>query len=424
MVEVFLSFCEEDNRNGLVEQFYADLSEEILRRTTLDRVKLGYQYLRMRTGSVWRSELAQALSTCKVFIALYSPRYFNSSFCGKEWYIFSSRLRESETGPSEALNAIIPVLWESVFDSHEAVPKAAADIWAKDPEFGTEYIERGLRQITQLNFNPNYRTSYEEIVMALAKRVIESIRASRLSDSEPIEDFDSIPDAFAAPELSAATQDSLGGSPERASVPSARPGHVRFAVAASTAEEIKPLRQNLSQYGPRVDDWAPYMPDAPGPIVGYAVDVAREFSLVPHPENFDDDVAGLLDGAERNNELAIIILDPWTVRLEKRKEALRAYDGRLCIHAGLVVPQSSNDEETVARSVELQHDINETLTRHARVRQGVFKSQLDSISSFKAGVREVLVELTRILMVESENVRPAIGAKFIPRPTIDGPGDE
>jgi hypothetical protein len=70
----------------------------------------------LRTGVRWREELADALGTCQVLVALLSTPYLDSEWCGKEWHAFTLREREplpvaigfKNQGP------IIPIRWAPV----------------------------------------------------------------------------------------------------------------------------------------------------------------------------------------------------------------------------------------------------------------------------------------------------------------------
>ena len=64
---------------------------------------------------LWDEELAEALGTCQVMVALLSPPYLNREWCGKEWHAFTLRepeplpgadpFAESEPDPAGALGA-------------------------------------------------------------------------------------------------------------------------------------------------------------------------------------------------------------------------------------------------------------------------------------------------------------------------------
>ncbi|MGQ0778565.1 MAG: TIR domain-containing protein [Pseudonocardiales bacterium] len=98
MVEFLLSYDREDGDGGYVKVFFDQLADELARRRAgWDKHRVGYLDVKVPTGSRWPDRLSEALGMCRVFLALYSPRYFESEYCGKEWWIFSERVREYET---------------------------------------------------------------------------------------------------------------------------------------------------------------------------------------------------------------------------------------------------------------------------------------------------------------------------------------
>ncbi|MER6244335.1 TIR-like protein FxsC [Streptomyces griseorubiginosus] len=423
MVEVFLSYSGQDDESKLVTDFFGDLCEELGRITTLDANQIGYQYTQMRAAMEWRKVLTEALGTCKVFVPLLSPRFFASEFCGKEWWVFTERQRlytESTPGAQQP-QCILPVMWEScALNGDSAVPKAAAGIWMNDPTFGEVYAERGLRQIVQLK--KKYDTEYRELVIALGRRVADLIQGSKLPNYKVPEDTDLLCNAFAMADIE--IDGAEADVPQVAKHEPSGPRHVTLAVASSTRDEISAVRQNTAGYGSRPDDWAPYHPDAPDPVVGYAIDVARELNLIPYPKPFNDEMQKLLDSTEEENQLAVIILDPWTTKLESRRKALEEYDKRLSYNVGLVIPHSMTDDETKAHANSLHDDLTELLKRHTRAQQSTLLYPLETVITFKEGVRQVLVELTRMVLNELTPTRSVTGHPFVQRPVLDGPGEE
>ncbi|GAA2243064.1 hypothetical protein GCM10010368_04870 [Streptomyces roseiscleroticus] len=423
MVEIFLSYCGEDNDAYLVTDFFGDLCNEIRHTTTLAADDIGYQYMGMRVATEWRKELTDALGSCKVFLAMISPRYFANDFCGKEWWVFAERQRmHIESTPcSESPQFIIPVMWEKCrLEGAAAIPKVASDIWAHDPALGRVYAERGLRQMVQLK--KKYHVDYPEFVIALGRRVTELIEASRLPRYEVSENIDSLVNAFLAPNTDRRAPEPT--APYDSDPEPSGPRHVTLTVAASTRKEIGTVRKDTSCYGDQADDWAPYKPDAPDPVVGYAIDVAREMNLLPYPRPFDDEVLELLDTAEAENQLAIIILDPWTTKMESRRKALRDYDRTLSVNVGVVVPRSVADDESRVNAELLHAEVVTLLNRHTKFQMPTFRHSLETVASFKDGVRQVLVELSRLVFSEFTPARGLTGYAFVQRPYLDGPGAE
>ena len=60
-------------------------------------------------GVDWSESLEGALGTAQAFIALYSPAYFESEYCGKEWAAFTSRYNEASGRLEQP--PVFPVLW-------------------------------------------------------------------------------------------------------------------------------------------------------------------------------------------------------------------------------------------------------------------------------------------------------------------------
>ena len=104
-------------RQHLERRFFNDLSEDVAalvgRAVGSDP---GFMDIAVRPGRELRSELLQAIGTSQVFVALLSPRYMASSWCGMEWGAFSRRrvVKPFSDAPAPGTTGIIPVLWTPV----------------------------------------------------------------------------------------------------------------------------------------------------------------------------------------------------------------------------------------------------------------------------------------------------------------------
>src|SRR5207253_1478231 len=130
----FLSYAR-SNANALLDQFLQNLVDEVDQRTRRPSAGQGNldspaQRLRFQDtknillGENWDSKLQEALRTCKAFVPLYSPHFFDREFCGKEWSAFVSRL----PGGNQTSPLILPVLWRPVDLKKYNLPKAVTDI--------------------------------------------------------------------------------------------------------------------------------------------------------------------------------------------------------------------------------------------------------------------------------------------------------
>src|SRR5208282_3249203 len=67
-----------------IYKLYSDLCRDILFLTSVGPRSAGFMDRETHVGSLWPDTLAQALASCRVFVPLYSPRYFQSEACGQE----------------------------------------------------------------------------------------------------------------------------------------------------------------------------------------------------------------------------------------------------------------------------------------------------------------------------------------------------
>jgi hypothetical protein len=150
----------------------------------------------MHPGTDWRRRLSAGLSTCRVFVPLYSPRYFASEYCGREWYAFDQRQIEYQVRTGEIADAIIPALWVPV-DSPN-LPDIARAIQFDHGAFGGRYSTDGFYGIMRRG---RYGTEYRRAVFELARRIVE-VANRTVIDPMPFEDFEALPSAFGSAEAS------------------------------------------------------------------------------------------------------------------------------------------------------------------------------------------------------------------------------
>ncbi|WP_329582677.1 FxSxx-COOH system tetratricopeptide repeat protein [Kitasatospora sp. NBC_01250] len=140
----FLSYARADD-SPLIAAFYRDLGARLLAR---DPAAAGLPPFRdveqIRLGADWERALADAVAGCRAMVALYSPGYFASSYCGKEWTAFHSRVVafRAETGWDP--RALVPVLWRPVAG---ALPGPVAELQYSEPAMGERYPRVGLRSL-------------------------------------------------------------------------------------------------------------------------------------------------------------------------------------------------------------------------------------------------------------------------------------
>ena len=191
-------------------------------------------------GDSWPSALADALETSKVFVALVSPNYLKSDYCGKEWRSFSNRLKAYEQEQGERPKLLIPIKW---IPPTNTLPIDVEEIQYATGEEGTEYDIYGLRYLLQ-NKTPNQ--SYQEALVKISSLLIDAGHRYRLSPGR-IEPLSRITSIFAHE----APADTPYTRPERDFIESylqrVRSNHERLRFGDPTAQQS--VRAGNAQQG-------------------------------------------------------------------------------------------------------------------------------------------------------------------------------
>lgn len=161
-------------RNWRFTQFFRDLSEDLAelvsRPTGSDP---GYMDRSISESERWTSELLKAIGICQIFVALLSPVYFGSSWCGLEWHAFSRRRVLSYT-QEETSNqtAIVPVIWAPVRD--QDVPAVAKEVqWFYPRDVPTANIALQYESDGVVGLLQRDDVAYKWVVWQLAQRIAE-----------------------------------------------------------------------------------------------------------------------------------------------------------------------------------------------------------------------------------------------------------
>lgn len=167
----FLSHRAARSNDPMVTKFFADLSENVAQLVPISPgVDPGFMDRSIRTGAEWGAEVAEALGTCQTFIPLLSPNYFNSVWCGMEWYAFSQRRVLPAESPQ---TAIIPVIWTP--SPPERAPQAVRAIQRFTPTGlpdlrTTEiYHNEGILGMLRLG----YESAYQAVVWRLGQHIAD-----------------------------------------------------------------------------------------------------------------------------------------------------------------------------------------------------------------------------------------------------------
>ncbi|WP_217551683.1 TIR-like protein FxsC [Streptomyces sp. GbtcB6] len=174
-----------------VRVLFNDLCGHIMALTDLPAGSpAGFMDREMRSGEGWTERLSENLAACRVFVPLFSPRYFSSEMCGREWYAFHERMPNARATGTATASAVVPALWRRV-DRHE-LPDSARHVRIEDLSSGGGYLSSGIYGLIKLS---RLRGEYDETVFGLAERIVRAARDSGPAPGRP-RDHESTPNAF------------------------------------------------------------------------------------------------------------------------------------------------------------------------------------------------------------------------------------
>ncbi len=321
-----------------VLKFYNELCKYILNFCALPAGRrVGFMDHDLRPGNVWPWNLTQALATCRVFVPLYSQRFFTSANCGKEWWAFSVRTAHQAAREARPIEAIVPVIWTPVDPS--LLPEAASMIHFNHRELGHLYATEGLFALSQLNGDATYHTAYRRAVLGLARRIVEV--AERLQ----VEPWQS---------RHYATLESAFGS-----ALTSNPGErrLRITVAAPSRDSL-PRGRGVSSYGRSPLDWNPYHPDSRRPLAEHMSDLARNLGYQAVVCDLNEREAAATSEV-RYREPEILLVDPWATLHPECRRALARFNNAEQPWIQLMIPLNVKDEETASARMMLQDSIDE-----------------------------------------------------------------
>ena len=306
-----------------VKKLFHELSHEVYERTTFpDSAAVGFMDVTgIPPGHDWREEIYWALATCRVFVPLYSPRYFTSVECGREWHAFAQRTLDHQARSPLTQSAIVPALWAPIVPSE--LPEVAQRIQMDHADLGDEYASEGFYTLIK---NKVYQQQYVTAVQRLAQHIIRAAEASRLQSCR-ISDLNRPGNAFVPPQRNA-------------------PGDQRLnvIVAAPTLDRM-PDGRDPSFYGTVPDDWNPFHPQTQQPIGEYAAGVARLNFYRPTLLTLEEG-CDLLSAQNPAEGLGLLLVDAWAGEDAEMARRLAALDALRTEWVGTMVIWNMSDSQT------------------------------------------------------------------------------
>ncbi|MGV9312132.1 TIR-like protein FxsC [Streptomyces sp. NPDC003691] len=308
-----------------VERLFRDLWDHVAAMTDLPgRSPAGFMDREVRSGEGWSAGVAEALATCRVFVPLYSPRYFASELCGKEWSAFARRAAYGRAGSDRPAEAIVPALWVPMQPAELPVP--AERIQYNHRAFGDRYVTDGLYGLIKLRI---FAEEYEAAVYELAKRIVTVADTTRVAPAFPADCW-SAPSAFGTP---------TGG-----------PRPLKLTVAAPTRHDL-PAGRVPDYYGKRPQDWNPYHPRSVRPIASVAQDLLRSLNYRATVSSLEEET--LPRSGQPPTQPEILLVDRWTLADDNRCARLAAFAAEPRPWVTVVTPWNRDDPQSRTSEAEL-----------------------------------------------------------------------
>jgi FxsC-like protein len=326
-----------------VHKLYKDLCDAILQMTDVLPEEAGFMDRENRLGAEWSPELTTALAACRVFVPLYSRRYFESDNCGKEWFAFARREVNHRAQGRRVVSAIVPALWTRL--DRDRIPEVAQSLQYDHPDLGERYCTEGFYGIMKLR---NYRSDYNRAVYRLAERIVaigdESVAQA---DDQFIremrrKDFESLQSAFGPASARRTTN-----------------GQLHIAVLAHDVTTLPPGRTR-EYYGATPHTWSPYRPEYPQPVADYALELAKKCLDCKPLIGAIEDIPSVWDGSEQPIPPSLCLVDAWVGLSESHHERLQRLNQVQESWVSVLVPWNAQDPEMHAAG----HDLRERLHRH------------------------------------------------------------
>ncbi|MFC8834248.1 TIR-like protein FxsC [Streptomyces griseoincarnatus] len=381
-----------------VHMFFRDLCDHIYQLTDLPAgTPAGFIDRELRSDEGWEAKLSENLANCRVLVPLFSPRYFASETCGKEWYAFNERVLHARATGDASTTAIVPALWTRV--DANVLPDSVRHLHLLQESFGDRYTAGGIYGLIKLR---RLRDEYEEVVFRLAQRIVQVAHESPLPPGRP-RDYHATPSAFRP----------WGAGPR----------HIRLLVAAPTQDGI-PDDRDVRPYGETPQDWNPYYSETSRPLANLAEHLVRSLDYRVTVSSFDDEpIEGdgrFGDAEERASRPDILLVDRWALADEERRRRLRAFDRNSRPWVSMIVPTSGADLQNHGeKGQELTEALGQTLSRIAdrgrRTDARLSVIDVPTVAAFTSVLPAVVSHVTRQFLKHAEAHPPPGEAVPLPR---------
>lgn len=382
--EFFLSYTRANN-DVFLKKFFDELSQAIrdLRGLPATADVGFFDQNNIELGEQWDATIVEALQTSNVFLAVASPGYFKSEYCGKEWELFRRRIAPGAGAKTPPL--VKPIVW--IPFNIASLPSGVTDVQLTFGDPQALHNQRGFKHL--LKNLQEHQVAFNNLVEALAREIIDA------ADTHPAQRLQAVPQLRDLPSSFDAT-----ARPGQPAVPVSPTGpkHVRFVYVAANPQEIGTARTVDAYVDAGGADWKPFYPD----------DLTRIHRLTQNFVSGDDldftseemafgaDLLQNIDDAWKKRQIVVLVVDGWSVQWNaKYRQVLSQLDSRLDYHWCVFVPRNEKDGDSARIRAQIDSVVSQTFDRHANLAPNplFYRDNIKSAADLKAQLRDVLTKL-------------------------------
>ena len=398
--DFFFSYTRANN-DAYLKMLFQDLSEDIrLKRGLSQGADVGFFDQReLELGENWDASIVDALQFSKVMLAVASPGYFKSEYCGKEWALFRQRCKAAAGATGQKVAPLLKsIIWVPFVIGNLPADVTQGQLTMADPQAihnlkGMRYM---LKQIQE------HRTAYNDLIDKLGSEIIAAADQYDVPPLVDVPTLASVKAAFASTVLAPAVAGA--GPPAAAALPApSGPKHVYFVYVAADPNAFGTARPPAPYAEHGGGEWMPFYPPDTTRVHRLLQKIASgddlDFTSTELP--FGADLIDHIDKAWDQRQLVVIVIDGWSVHWDSQRPnpayqaLLRKLDGRLDYHWCVLVPWNDSDTVASAQRDAITATVRNTFDRHATLAPNpmFFRDGIRSSDELKTAVADVLTRL-------------------------------
>jgi FxsC-like protein len=190
----------------------------------------------------------------------------------------------------------------------------------------------------------------------------------------------------------------------------------RFVFIAGRSVELQSIRQEVSCYAPQdIRLWRPYHPGCPQENGPLSTSIASQEGFVVEYLTVTSDLIEQIRKAEERDSVVIVVVDPWTLKIQTYEQRVQEYDERNFANSGVLVIWNEMDEETKQSRADLEARIQKVLWRNLNLYPTTnVRTSVASSDQLQTELRVLLAEVRGRLLKRAEVRRPVLLRQNIP----------